>query len=809
MNVSYKWLKELVPGLGEQASAKELDSKMSTTGIEVEGVTTPADGLSKLVVGEIISHEDIPETHLHVCKVNVGTESEEPLQIVCGAPNVKDGMKVITALVGARIGGNTKIKKGKMRGYESQGMLCALDELGVPADINPMKHEEGIYEMPVDAAPGESIFPYLDMDDEILELSITPNRADALSMRGVAYEAGAIYDLPVNLHEPHLHESLTETDKPASDAVSVKVETDKVPTYKIRIIENVKIAKSPLWLQNRLMNAGIKPINNVVDVTNYVLMYYGQPLHSFDFEKFGSSEILVRQAENTEKIVTLNGDEHELSADDIVITANGVPVGLAGVMGGLDSEITNSTTTVALESALFDGKSIRKTSQKFNLRSEASSRFEKGINQGTVREALDFAAAMIVELAGGQVLKGVVESNDFQPVLPKVSITLSRLNAALGVQLPSETVKNIFEALGFGLEIDGEKFTCEIPSRRWDISIEADLVEEVARLYGYDKLPATLPASQNAGERTPMQNFRRKIRNRLEAAGLSEVIGYSLTTPEKAVQFTENSALTPVKLMMPMSEDRSTLRLNVISSLLDIVNYNQNRKNANLSIYEIGTVFLPAASEDGRPTEIPTLGFAISGSVTDKTYAQKAVPADFFAAKGIVESLLMAYKNVEFEAYSEIPEMHPGRTARILLNGRQVGFVGQVHPATAKAYDIKETYVGTLDLAALLELSPAQAVFTEIPKIQPVTRDIAMLVSDKTTNAEIVAAVKNSGVKRLTKIELFDVFDEAAKLGAGVKSMAYTLTFQAQEQSLTDEEITAAMSKIVKNLTEKLGAEIR
>ncbi|MDR2976675.1 MAG: phenylalanine--tRNA ligase subunit beta [Streptococcaceae bacterium] len=806
MLVSYKWLKELVPGL--TASAKELEEKMSITGIEVEGVTSPAAGLSKLVVGEILSAEDIPETHLHICQVNVGAESVEPLQIVCGAPNVRVGMKVITALVGARIGGGVKIKKGKMRGVESLGMLCALDELGVPADINPMKHEEGIYEMPAEAVPGEPIFPYLDMDDQIVELSITPNRADALSMRGVAYEVGAIYDLPVDLHEPHLHESLHEGTKSAADVVSVKVETDKVPTYKIRLIEGVKIAKSPLWLQNRLMSVGIKPINNVVDVTNYVLMYYGQPLHSFDFDKFGASEILVRQAQNGEKIVTLNGDTHELAESDIVITANGQPVALAGVMGGLDSEITDGTSTVALESAIFDGQSIRKTSQKFNLRSEASSRFEKGINQATVSEAADFAAAMIVELAGGTVLDGIVESNDFQPVLPKVSISLSRINAALGTDLSLAEVKSIFEALGFGLEIEGEKFTCEIPARRWDITIEADLVEEVARLYGYDKLPTTLPASDNAGERTPMQKLRLKVRSQLEAAGLDEVIGYSLTTADKAVQFTAHKDMTPTTLMLPMTEDRSTLRVNMITSLLDIVNYNQNRKNSDLSIYEIGNIFLPSISDDGRPDECPTLSFAISGNVERKTYAHKAVSADFYYAKGIVESLLTDYDNVEFLADGQIAEMHPGRTAKILVNGQPIGFVGQIHPVAAKAYDIKETFVGSLDMAALLEHSPKQPVFTEIPKIQPVTRDIAMLVKTDAANADIVKVIESSGVKRLTDIELFDVFEDAS-LGLGVKSMAYTLTFQAQEQSLTDEEVNKAMAKISRNLVDKLDVQIR
>lgn len=800
MLVSYKWLKTLVPAL--TATPAELEQKMSTSGIEVEGVTSPSEGLSKLVVGEILSSEDIPETHLHITQVNVG--ADEPLQIVCGAPNVVVGNKAIVALVGARIVDNIKIKKGKIRGVESQGMLCALDEIGVDEKINPMKHEEGIFVMPADSKVGDSIFPYLDMDDDIIELSITPNRADALSMHGAAWEVGAIYGLPVALENKELIESSNLT----ADKISVKVETDKVPTYKIRIIEGVKIAKSPQWLQNRLMNAGVKPINNVVDVTNYVLMTFGQPLHSFDFDKFGSDEILVRQATDGEKMTTLDHIERELAADDIVITANGVPVALGGVMGGADSEITDETVTVALESALFDGTSIRKTSQKFNLRSEASQRFEKGINEGTVREALDFAAAMIVELAGGQVLSGVVESNDVQPVLPKVSITLSRVNSALGTHLTLSEVEKIFRQLGFGIEITDETISCEIPSRRWDISIEADLVEEVARIYGYDNLPSTLPVADTAGELTAMQKFRRQVRTQLEAAGLSEVISYSLTTTERAVEFV-NKDFPHTSLMMPMTEDRETLRVNLLPGMLDIIAYNQNRKQPDVAVYEIGTVFFPSDSvTDDRPIEEPNVAFAISGNVESKSYRHKAVPVDFYYVKGIVESLLSAYSEVSYEAMSNNSAFHPGRSALVKISGKPVGFVGQIHPAMAKKYGVAETYAAGFDLQLLLEALPAQTVFTEIPKVQAVHRDIALLVDREKTHAEIVSVILDSKVKLLEKVELFDIY-QGENLPSDKKSMAYTLTFQAKENTMTDEEITAAVNKITKNLVEQLAVEIR
>lgn len=798
MLVSYKWLKQLVPEL--YVTSRDLEEKMSTTGIEVEGVTSPAEGLSKLVVGEILSFVDIPETHLHVCHINIG--KDDILQIVCGAPNVKVGNKAIVALVGARIKDNVKIKKGKMRGFESQGMLCSLDEIGVPDDINPMKHEDGIYVMPESAKVGDSIFPYLDMDDEIIELSITPNRADALSMRGVAYEVGAIYDLPVQFDTL----KLKEISKAASDVVKVSVLTDKVPTYKIRIIENVKIAPSPIWLQNRLMNAGIRPINNVVDVTNYVLMYYGQPLHSFDFDKFGNNEIVVRQAKNDEKLKTLDGVERELSIDDIVITSNGKPVALGGVMGGLDSEITNKSMTVALESALFDSTSIRKTSQKFSLHSEASNRFEKGVNEETVREALDFAAAMISELSGGEVLSGIVESNDYQPKSVTVDITLDKINGALGTSLSVDEVTKIFYQLGFGVSlIDVNTFTVDIPSRRWDITIEADLVEEVARIYGYDKLPSTLPEGNTAGELTTVQQLKRRIRTNLESSGLSEIISYSLTTSKKATEFS-NLNVPQTGVMLPMTEDHSILRMSIIPGLLDCIHYNQNRKNADIMIYEVGNIFISNDTE--RPTEVPNVAFAISGNVAKKTYNQKATPVDFYYAKGIVENLLVNYNAVHFEANSNISTMHPGRTANIFIGSTIVGFVGQIHPTMAKIYDISETYVATLDMNTLLELAPVQTIFTEVPKFPAVTRDIALLVNVETTHAEILDIINASHVKTLVKTELFDVY-KGKNLPIGKKSMAYSLTFQNKEKTMTDDEITAALKKIITHLIEKISAEVR
>lgn len=610
--------------------------------------------------------------------------------------------------------------------------------------------------MPEDAVPGDSIFPYLDLDDEIIELSITPNRADALSMRGVAHEVAAIYGKSVHFPE----KTVTEDSKPASDKISVAIESDKVATYASRVVENVNVQPSPQWLQNLLMNAGIRPINNVVDVTNYVLLYFGQPMHAFDLDKFEDSRIVARDARDGEKLVTLDGEERELTAEDIVITVADKPVALAGVMGGASTEIDNNSKNVVLEAAVFDGKSVRKTSSRLNLRSESSSRFEKGINNDTVLEALDFAAAMLQELANGTVLAGRVQAGsvDTEPV--QVSTSLDYVNVRLGTELTFADIEDVFAKLGFGLTGDADKFTVSVPRRRWDISIQADLVEEIARIYGYEKLPTTLPeAAGTAGELTETQALRRKVRTIAEGAGLTEIISYALTTPEKAVEF----AVTPTnltELMWPMTVDRSALRQNMVSGMLDTVAYNVNRKNSNVAIYEIGKVFEQNGNpKEELPNEINTFAFAISGLVAEKDFQTKATPVDFFYAKGIVEALFDKLEvSVDYVPTKDLASMHPGRTAAIVLDGQTIGFLGQVHPQTAKNYGIPETYVAEINLSAVeAALQPAQP-FVEITKFPAVSRDIALLLKAEITHQEVLDAIYSAGVKRLVAVKLFDVY---------------------------------------------------
>lgn len=801
MLVSYKWLKELVD---VDVTTAELAEKMSTTGIEVEGVETPAEGLSKLVVGHIVSCEDVPDTHLHLCQVDTG--DDELRQVVCGAPNVKTGINVIVAVPGAHIADNYKIKKGKIRGMESLGMICSLQELGLSESIIPKEFSDGIQILPEGAIPGDSIFSYLDLDDEIIELSITPNRADALSMRGVAHEVAAIYGKKVHFEE----KNLIEEAERAADKISVVIESDKVLSYSARIVKNVTVAPSPQWLQNKLMNAGIRPINNVVDVTNYVLLTYGQPMHAFDFDKFDGTTIVARNAENGEKLITLDGEERDLIADDLVIAVNDQPVALAGVMGGQSTEIDSSSKTVVLEAAVFNGTSIRKTSGRLNLRSESSSRFEKGINYDTVSEAMDFAAAMLQELAGGQVLSGQVTEGVLPTEPVEVSTTLGYVNTRLGTELTYTDIEEVFEKLGFAISGSEVKFTVLVPRRRWDIAIQADLVEEIARIYGYEKLPTTLPeAGATAGELTSMQRLRRRVRTVAEGAGLSEIITYALTTPEKAVQFsTQPTNIT--ELMWPMTVDRSALRQNVVSGMLDTIAYNVARKNSNLAVYEIGKVFEQTGNpKEDLPTEVETFTFALTGLVEEKDFQTKAKPVDFFYAKGIVEALFIKLKlDVTFVAQKGLASMHPGRTATILLDGKEIGFVGQVHPQTAKQYDTPETYVAEINLSTIESQMNQALIFEDITKYPSVSRDIALLLAESVSHHDIVSAIESSGVKRLTAIKLFDVY-AGNNISEGYKSMAYSLTFQNPNDNLTDEEVAKYMEKITKSLVEKVNAEIR
>ena len=745
---------------------------------------------------------------MHVCQVKI--RDDETIQIVCGAPNVQAGKKVIVALHGARIADNVKIKRGKIRGEESDAMLCALQEIGFSEKIAPKDYEDGIWFLPDDAKIGDSVFPYLGMDDTIIDTDVTPNRGDMLSIYGNVNDLAAIYDLP-NGFESH---AVTEngSDKTA-DLISASVEDSEIaPVYKLRVIKNVKIAESPLWLQIRLWNSGIRPVNNVVDVTNYILLKYGQPLHSFDYDKLANHDILVRHAHDGEKMTTLDGDEQELKAQDIVVTADDQPMALAGTMGGESSKVDDNTTTVALEAAIFNSVMVRKQARRLDLHSESSMRFERGINPETVEKALDEAAYWLQQLAGGKVAKGIVTGNDHDYPTHDITLSLKKINAVLGTDMDMEAVQNIFERLAFkNLIKDNDTIVVTVPARRWDISLPADLYEEIARLYGYDNIPSTLPVmTRNLGGLTPRQRKLRVSRHSLEGMGLNQAIIYSLTTVERAQQFEINPVDTePMKLDYPMSSDHVATRMNIVSGLLNDIAYNNARNVENVALYEQGRVFIPKGRE--RPEEQEHVAGAITGSLTADNCHTKDQPVVFYHLKGILEQYLKNFAvagKAEYVADQSRPEMHPGRTANILLDGQLVGFIGQVHPNTAKEYKIPETYVFELNLEALLAADTRDKHYEHISKYPEVTRDIALLVDDNITNADILAIIKRRGGAFLKDVHLFDVYD-GSRLPKGKKSMAYTLTYQDDKGTLKEEMVNQAFAKVEKHLTDELGAEVR
>ena len=805
MNVSYKWLSEYLNL--DSITPEELAEKLSRTGIEVEDVTIPQEGLKKIVVGHALSVVDHPDSdHLHICQVDIG--EEEPSQIVCGAPNIAAGQKIIVALPGSRITGNKKIKKSKMRGEVSNGMVCSLEELGYSDKVIPKKYADGIYVLPEDAVPGEEVFSYLAMDDAILDLSVTANRADALSMRGVAHEVAAVYDLEPSFKELVLTEDASDN---VENYMSVSVEdTADAPIYTIRVIKDIKVKESPMWLQTKLMNAGIRPLNNIVDITNYILLEYGQPLHAFDYDQLNSKEILVRRAKQDEVLVTLDEEERTLSSNNIIITDGQKPIALAGVMGGLDSHITDDTATVALEAALFEPISIRKTAKELNLRSESSSRFEKGINLETLQQASEHAAALMAELGEGTVVSGVASVDTVEVKDSVVKTTLGKINRSLGTAITAEEIEQIFHQLGFGVTISDEEVTVVVPPRRWDINIEADLIEEVARIYGYDRLPSTLPTTESLpGGLTTKQRLVRHTRRFLEDAGLAQAISYVLTTPEKASRFMmRESDIT--QLEMPMSEERSTLRMNLISGLLDDVQYNLSHNNQNAALYETGRVFYKDPSQT-LPIEEEHLAGVVTGSMSEKDWQGEGDKVDFYVLKGILGELLTTYGlvgEIEYQQDTNRSDMHPGRTATILLNGEEIGFIGQIHPVTAKELDINETYAFELNLDAIVQAEKEATVYRGIPKYPGMTRDVALLVDDTVTNQQIVDVILEKGGKYLKHVRLFDLY-QGEHIAPGKKSMAYTLAYLNPEATLQEEEVTKAFEEVKEAIVTQLKAEIR
>lgn len=805
MKVSYQWLKEY---LDIDVEPHELAEKIARTSVDINDVYSLSDGLKKIVVGHVITCEPHPDSdHLHVCQVDVG--EDEPIQIVCGAPNVAAGEKVIVALHGARIGDNVKIKRGKIRGVQSNGMLCALQELGFSDKIAPKDYDDGIYLLPDDAKPGESAFPYLGMDDVIIDTDVTPNRGDMLSIYGNVNDIAAFYGLKPHFKEVAVKE---EASQATSDLLSAQVtDTKLAPTYKLRVVDGVTVVDSPLWLQIKLWNSGVRPVNNVVDVTNYVLLKYGQPLHSYDYDQLPGHDFGVRHAQADEKFTTLDGDEQTLKESDIVVTAAGQPVALAGTMGGQGTAVSASTKTVALEAAIFDPIMVRKQARRLDLHSESSMRFERGINPATVETALDEAAELISELAGGQVTTGIVTASEKPAEDKQITLSLAKINHVLGTELSQDEVSDIFNRLAFPVDVvDDDQLTVTVPARRWDIFVAADLYEEIARIYGYDNLPATLPVmTRNHGGLTPRQKFLRASRHEMEGMGLTQAISYSLTTEDKAKQFQIEPLAEPMKLDFPMSSDHVATRMSLISGLLIDVAYNVARNVNNVALYEVGRVFLPKGGE--RPEEQEHLAGAIAGQLLANSWHKQDQPVDFFQIKGIVERYLHNLGlagTITYRATQVRAEMHPGRTADIYVDDQLVGFVGQVHPRTAKDYKVPVTYVFELNLEALLAADKVANEYHPISKYPAITRDIALLVDRNVTNADVVAVIEKRAGAFLKKVHLFDVYS-GLHLPKGKKSLAYTLTYQDDHDTLTEDQVNKAFAKVTQALEDELAAEIR
>ncbi|MED3823019.1 phenylalanine--tRNA ligase subunit beta [Priestia flexa] len=802
MFVSYRWLQEYVDLSG--VKAEELADKVTKSGIEVEGVENLNKGVSGVVIGHVVEREQHPNADkLSRCQVDLG---DETVQIVCGAPNVAQGQKVAVAKVGAVLPGNFKIKRAKLRGEESNGMICSLQELGIESKLVAKDYQEGIFVFPSDAEVGADALEALNLHDEVLELGLTPNRSDCLSMLGVAHEVAAILNREVKYPEVEFQ----ETEEKASDYISVAVEAkEDNPLYVARMVKNVKIAPSPLWMQTRLMAAGIRPHNNVVDITNYILLEYGQPLHAFDYDRLGSKEVVVRHAQEGEEIVTLDDQKRVLKENQLVITNGKDPIALAGVMGGANSEVQDDTVNVLIESAYFRGLSVRQTSKEHGLRSEASARFEKGIDPSRTRIAADRAAELMAAYAGGEIVSGTVEFDEMTIEPAVVSVTLERINHVLGTELEMAEVQEIMNRLQFESKVEGDAIIVTVPTRRGDITIEEDIVEEVARMYGYDHLPTTLPVTvATPGRLSDYQLKRRKVRRFLEGAGLAQTTTYSLTSAEKATQFALNTAST-VRLAMPMSEDRSVLRQSLVPHLLEAVKHNNARQTDSIALYETGSVFL--GTEEGQlPIEEERVAGAITGLWHSHSWQGEKKAADFYVAKGAVEGLLSALgldNHIEYKPTNQ-EGMHPGRTAAVVLNGQEAGYVGQLHPVTQKQYGLRETYVFELNLKAIFAAKVEEVRYSAIPRFPSITRDIALVVDKEVLAGELQTAIYEAGGELLKEVAVFDLYD-GERMEEGKKSVAFSLRYLDPERTLTDEEVSAAHANVLKVVEEQFKASLR
>lgn len=796
--VSYQWLCELVDLEG--ISAEEIAEKLNRTGIEVETIMNCNAGVSGVVVGKVLETEKHPEAdRLRVCKVDVGGPSL--LQIICGAPNVAAGQLVPVAVVGAELS-DLKIKKAKLRGIESFGMICSAKELGLDEKYLTTEQTEGILVLDTDAVIGEDICVYLGLYDQVINLELTPNRSDCLGMIGVAYEISAVCNRPLRL--PTFEQGRIE----ASSKVQVHIEYEEdCPFYVCQVIQYSPGRKTPQWMKNRLFASGIRSINPIVDITNYVMLETGQPLHAFDYDRLDGGEIEVTRAQQGETVVTLDGVTRSCDHDTILIKNKHEAIAIAGIMGAKYAEVTNDSRTILVESAFFNPTQIRRASRKLGIRSEASARFEKGVDPEQIITALNRVAELLKDVVGADVASSLV--GEVQTKIEDITIPLrhKRVAQVLGIQLESDEILEIFQRLHLSATYENEIYFVQIPTRRPDLLIEVDLIEEIARLYGYDHIPTTLLwGQQTPGSLTFDQKQRRIIRHTLRTLGMSEVMTYSLTSPSYKKIIGLQSP--PIRLMAPLSKERSVLRVSLLPHLIETAGYNLHQDQKEISLFEIGRVFKKSDEESVTPWESTLVAGVLTQSKEPHLWKKNQHELDFYTVKGIVEALLtrIGIGNVEFTKGLE-EGLHPGRTAQITVLGKKIGIVGELHPAVARQFDLKRTFVFELDLSKL-KVTDKRLKYHSFARFPAVSRDIALIVRDNITAGDIKKEIQHIAGPLLESLSLFDVYT-GEQVEVGSKSLAFSLVYRVQDRTLREEEVNQTHEKIVNHLVDKFAAKQR
>lgn len=789
MKLSLNFVKDYID-LDDDIDVHDLAEKMTKAGNEYDEAEKLINA-TNLTIGEIVECEMHPDSdHLHLCKVDIGSEI---LNIVCGAPNARKGIKVIVAQVGAELPGDFKIKKGMIRGQESNGMLCALYEIGIDKKFLSEADKNGIHELPQDAPVGEDPIKYMGLDDSVVDFELTANRGDLLSILGMAYELGAIYNKTVKPVEI----SYKESGEDLNNEFSVDVNTENCKLFLVKKAKNVTIKESPEFIKNRLIASGIRPINNVVDISNYVMLELGQPLHFYDADNLGD-KIVVRMAENGEKLTTLDNIERTLTENDIVITDGKKSIGLAGVMGGLDTEVEKTTKNIVIESAIFDSVKVRMTSNKI-LRSEASNRFEKGLDPERTYMAMNRACTLLEKYADAEIETGIVKYDVTDNKEKVIEITYQEINDVLGTNISKEDIIEVFRKLDFKTDEKEKSVIVTVPTRRIDISIRADLIEEVGRIYGVDNIEGKLPVvPMKMGH---LDKTTRKIRAKMSNMGLNETLSYILINDKDVHKFTTNE-FEEVKLLDPITEERNTLRYSMIPSLYKIYEYNKARENKDVCLFEIGKGFWKKGEEYGENQKICVL---MSGEYYTGIGHSKNV--DFYDVKGVTEELLdyLGYENrYSFVMPKQIStEFHPGQTAEISVNNDVVGIIGRIHPLVEK----EAVYVMEINLDKLLAKRVGKMKFKEISKFPTIKKDIAVLVSKDITSKDIETLIKKKAGKLLLDIKVFDVY-EGKNIAENKRSIAYSLTFGTPDRTLNDDEINNILDNIIEDLENK-GIEIR